>query len=128
MDQADNPEQLMAPEYIEVGKKLRQALDHSKGVLPLHTTRGGALTAGFAKLGTEESAPDANIDSLQLSRKDRERPPRSRKREGTQSIEEETCSAKRSSTQMCLACGIGGHTLPRCWSIFEDQRREGVPL
>ena len=70
MDQADNPEQSMVPECIEVGKKLWQALDHSKGVLPLRTARGGAFTAGLAELGTEELTPDANIDSLQLGRKD----------------------------------------------------------
>ena len=127
MDQADDPEQSMASQYIEVGKKLRQALDHSR-VVPLRTTRGGAFTADFAELGTEESVPDANRYSLQPSRKDRDRPPHSRKRAGTQSIEEETSSAKRSSAQMCPACGIRGHALPGCWSIFEDQRPEGVPL
>ena len=126
MDQADHPEQSMASEYIEVGKKLRQALDHSRVVVPLRTTRGGAFTAGFAELGSEESAPDANMNSLQLSRKDRDKPPR--KRTGTLSIEEETSSAKRSSAKMCPACGLRGHALPGCWSIFEDQRPEGVPL
>jgi hypothetical protein len=125
MDQADDPEKSMASEYIEVGKKLRQALDHSKGVVPLRTTRGGAFAAEFA--GTEESDPDTDKYSLQ-SRKDRGKPPRSRKRAGTQSIEEETSSSKRSTAQKCPACGIRGHTLPGCWCIFEDQRPEGVSL
>jgi hypothetical protein len=44
MDQADDPEKSMASEYIEVGKKLRQALDHSKGA-PLRTARGGVVAA-----------------------------------------------------------------------------------
>jgi len=39
----------MASEYIEVGKKLRQALDHSKGAVPMRTTREGVFAADFAR-------------------------------------------------------------------------------
>lgn len=125
MDQADEPERAMASEYIEVAKKLRQALDHSKGVVPIRTTRGGAFAADFT--GTEEIDPEIGIDSLQ-SRKDRDKPPHSRKRAGTQSIEEETSSSKRSTAQKCPACGLTGHALPGCWYVFEDQKPEGFSL
>ena len=126
VDQADDPEKSMASEYIEVGKKLRQALDHSKGA-PLRTARGGAFAADFAGTESIDSYPDAGNNSLQ-SRKDRDKTPHSRKRAGTQSIEEETSSSKRSSALQCPACGMRGHALPGCWYIFEDQRPEGVSL
>jgi hypothetical protein len=123
MDQADDPEKSMASEYIEVGKKLRQALDHSKG--SIRTTRGGAFVSDFA--GFEESDLDTSRNSSQ-SRKDRDMPPLSRKRAGTESIEEETSSSKRSNVLKCQACGFKGHTLPGCWCIFEDQRPDGVTM
>jgi hypothetical protein len=117
MDQADDPELSMASEYIEVGKKLRQVLDHKV----VRTTRGSALAADFA--GTEED-PDATDNS----RKEADKPPRSRKRAGTKSIEGETSSSKRSTNQKCPACGLRGHALPGCWCIFEDQRPDGVTV
>jgi hypothetical protein len=118
MNQADDPEQSTGTEYIEVGKKLRQALDCPQKVV--RTTRGGAFAADF------EGAEEAPVtDSSQ--RKERGKPTRGRKRARTSSIEEETSSSKKSKSQ-CLACGFSGHTLPECWCIFEDKRPEGCTI
>jgi len=46
---------------------------------------------------------------------------RSRKRAGTINSTEET-SSKRSKSPKCLACEIGGHTLPDCWYLFKCKR------
>jgi hypothetical protein len=67
VDQADDPEKSMASEYIEVGKKLRQALDHSKGA-PLRTARGGAFAADFAGTGSIDSYPDVAIILYKVER------------------------------------------------------------
>jgi hypothetical protein len=117
--QSDDPEQSLATEYIEVGRMLRQALVVAAAV---RTTRGGAFAADFQ--GAEE---DPTISPQ--SRMEGDRPPHSRKRARTESIEGETPSSKRSKSQtQCLACGIKRHALPDCWYIFADQMSEGYRI
>jgi hypothetical protein len=89
VNQADDPEQSKSAEYIEVGKKLRQALDCAQKVVC--TTRGGAFAADF------EGAEEAPVtDSSQ--QKERSKPPRGRKRAGADLIEEEMSSSKKSKS------------------------------
>ena len=109
-DQANDPEKSKSSEYRKVAKKLRQEFQTSKKIT---TARGSAFNADF---GGEDS--DAAEES-------KGRRSRSRKRAGTTSIEEESSSSKKTKNLKCPACGVKGHALPDCWTIFENKRPEG---
>jgi hypothetical protein len=107
-DQSNDPDKNKPSEYRKVAMKLREAFQSN----PKKTTtmRGSAFNADF---GPED--PDTNG-------RDRSR---SRKRAGTTSIEEESSFSKKSKSSKCPACGIKGHALPGCWTLFEDKRPDG---
>jgi hypothetical protein len=115
MDQANDPEKNKSSEYRKVARKLREAFQNNSKRIT--TARGSAFNADFAEDDTAGETEEA---------KGRDRS-RSRKRAGT-IIEEGSSSSKKSKNPKCPACGIKGHVLLDCWSIFENKRPEGFKL
>ena len=113
IDQANDPEKNKSSEYRNVARKLREAFQNNSKKIT--TARGSAFNADFAG-----DAPASDAEES----KGRGRS-RSRKRAGTTSIEEESSSSKKSKNPKCPACGIKGHVLPDCWTIFENKRLDG---
>jgi len=100
-------------EYRTVAMELREILSISSKKTTTTTARGSAFNADF---GEEDPATE---ESKGKGRS------RSRKRAGTISIEEESSSTKKSKNSKCPACGIKGHALPDCWTLFEKKRPDG---
>ena len=92
--------------------KLREAFQ-STSKKSATTARGSTFNADF---GGEDTTGD-NEDK----RRGRSR---SRKRAGTNSIEEDSNATKKSKNK-CPACDYKGYDLQDCWTLFEDKRPEG---
>jgi hypothetical protein len=115
---ANKPKKSDPIEYVKVAMELREALASLSKKMTT-TARGSAFNADFnADFAGDDPAGDAE-ESKGRSRS------RSRKRAGTISIEEESSSSKKSKNPKCPACGIKGHALPDCWTVFENKRPEG---
>ena len=93
-------------------------------LLPARTdgrvVRGGAFPAGFGPTELSEDSSDA-INTKETE----EAPSQGRKRAGTKSGESN--DSKKVASE-CIACGIRGHSLPKCWCIFKELRPEGAKL
>ena len=113
--QARDSDRNKPAEYRTIAMQLRE-LFHNPTKKTLTTARGSTFAADFA--GESENLSD------EAGRKGTGRPG-GRKRTGTTSIERESSLPKKPKNQKCLACNIKGHSLPDCWTLFEDKRPEG---
>jgi len=111
MDQVYDLKKNKLSEYRKVARKLREAFQNSSKRITM--SRGSAFNADFAE---DNTAGDAE----EVKGRDRFC---SQKRAGI--IIKGGSSSKKSKNPKCPACGIKGHVLPDCWTIFENKRLEG---
>jgi hypothetical protein len=105
-------------EFRRVARELREMLP---GPRPGgRTVRGGVFDVSFGPTEPSDDSSDA-INTQEAE----QAPPRGRKRTGTRSQE---ANAQKKVNPECLACGMSGHSLPKCWCIFEEIRPDGVKL
>ena len=113
MKNASNKIKSNLKEFWKVVRELREMLETQKGE---HTMRGNAFHAGFG----ESSEEGSDAKSTQGTEK---APPKGKKRwkrSGTQS----EIKALKKVTSECPACDMRGHSLSKCWCIFEKLKPE----
>ena len=112
LTQSTEPTQNNISEYRKVAMHIRHILGNNKKT-PQGTARGSAFNTEFAGEPEDENTPsDAAAGP-------------NRKRAGTNSIEKDKPTKKKSRNMKCLACQLKGHTLTDCWYVLEDKRPEG---
>jgi hypothetical protein len=111
--EADNSAKSKSSEYRRVAKELRETLQHH--TKKATTARGSTFKTEFGDTEDRSSSPEASKGKARSQ---------SRKRAGTNTIEEEANSTKKSKIQ-CPACEYKGHALQDCWILFENKRPEG---
>lgn len=111
-DQANDKEKSKPSQYRNVARKLREAFQSTSKKTT--TARGSTFNTEF---GGEDHASDAEDKGRGGARS-------SRKRAGTNTIEEGSSATKKSKNK-CPACDYKGHDLQDCWILFEDKRPEG---
>lgn len=102
-------------EFRRVARELRETLGPRSGG---RTVRGSAFNASFGPTEPSDDSSDA-INTQEAE----QAPPQGRKRTGTRS---QGANAQKKVTPECQACGMRGHSLPKCWCIFEEMRPDGV--
>jgi hypothetical protein len=105
-------------EFRRVARELREMLETQKGG---RTIRGNAFHVSFAESSEEGSDAKSTQGTEQAPPKGR----KGRKRSGTQSNE---AKAPKKAVPECPACGMRGHSLSKCWCIFEELKPEGMTL
>ena len=117
LSHAGNSEKNGSTRYRKIATELRQALDtFPKKPGPSGTMRGSAFNVDFAGETEDGSLADESTQA------DSKGP--SRKRAGTNSVEEEAPDKKKQKKSTCPACDRKGHNLSGCWYLFEDKRPE----
>jgi len=119
IEDADDEEKSNPEEFRRVARKLREALGTQKGG---RTVRGNAFHASFGEQPDEDSPAADDTQGTETA------PPkgnRGRKRTGTQSIQ--TNPSKKEAPE-CPACGMSGHSLAKCWYVFEELMPKGMKL
>lgn len=120
--QARDPEKSDSSEYHKVAMELREEFGNlSKKSGPSGTMRGTTFNVDFGGESEEENPVTEGHQGRGNTSS------HSRKRAGTNSIEDET-STKKSKKSKCPACELKGHALLDCWYLFEDKRPEGFKV
>jgi hypothetical protein len=120
LDEANDEEMSKPQGYRRVAQRLRERLETRPGG---RTLRGGAFNASFADQEVSgDSGSDATMPSNKQAEPGKASPSKTRKRAGTKSLE---ADASKKTALECPVCGIRGHVLPDCWTIFEFLRPEG---
>src|SRR6266487_4793836 len=104
-------------EFRKVARELREMLETQKGG---RTMQGNAFHAGFG----ESSEEGSDAKSTQGTEKAPPKGKKGRKRSGTQS----EAKASKKVAPECPACGMRGHSLSKCWCIFEELKPEGTTV
>ncbi len=110
--QSTNPTRNGISEYRSVTVELRQILGTTKKTSGT-IARGSAFNTEFTGEPEDETTPTDAAAGL------------NRKRAGTNSIEKDKPTKRKSRNTKCPACHLKGHTLTDCWYVLEDKRPEG---